>query len=65
MTSQPGQQRIAIHKLLNISRMKGSQTMKFGELMEYPRYIFFFKNYAENEVGKLFQTAFCFFKKAF
>ena len=27
--------------------------MKFGQLIEYPREIFFFKNYAENEAEKL------------
>ena len=37
MTSQPGQQGITIHKLLNISRIKGNQTMKFGQLIEYPK----------------------------
>ena len=35
MTSQPGQQTISIHVLPNISRSKGNQTMKFGQLMEY------------------------------
>ena len=35
MTSQPGQQAIVIHILLNISRRKGNQTMKFGQLIEY------------------------------
>ena len=35
MTSQPGQQIIAIHILSNISRGKGNQTMKFGQLIEY------------------------------
>ena len=35
MTSQPGQQTIVIHILPNISRNKGKQTMKFGELIEY------------------------------
>ena len=35
MTSQPGQQTIAIHILPNISRSKGNQTMKFGQLIEY------------------------------
>ena len=37
MTSQPGQQGIKIHKLLNISRITGNQTMKFGQLTEYPK----------------------------
>ena len=35
MTSQPGKQTIAIHIMLNISIDKGSQTMKFGQLIEY------------------------------
>ena len=35
MTSQPGLQTIAIHILPNISRSKGKQTVKFGQLIEY------------------------------
>ena len=35
MTSQPGKQTIAIHILPNISKSKGNQTIKFGQLMEY------------------------------
>ena len=35
MTSQPGQQTIAIHILTNISGSKGNQAMKFGQLIEY------------------------------
>ena len=34
MTSQPGKQTIPIHILLNISRSKGNQKMKFGHLIE-------------------------------
>ena len=34
MTSQPGQQRIAIHILSNISRNKGKETLKFGQVKE-------------------------------
>ena len=34
MTSQPGQQTIAIHIFPNISRSKDNQTMKFGQLIE-------------------------------
>ena len=33
--TQTGQQIIAIHKFPNISRSKGNQTMKFGQLLEY------------------------------
>ena len=35
MTSQPGQQKIPIYILPNMSRSKGNQTMKFGQLIEY------------------------------
>ena len=35
MTSQPGKQLIAIHILPIISRSKGNETMKFGQLVEY------------------------------
>ena len=35
MTSQPGEETIAIHILPNISRSKGNQAMKFGQLIEY------------------------------
>ena len=34
MTVQPGQQTITIHILPNISRNKGDQTIKFGQLIE-------------------------------
>ena len=35
MTSQPGQQTIAIYILPNISRSKANQTMEFRQLIEY------------------------------
>ena len=35
LTSQPGKQKIAIHILPNISRSKGNQKIKFGQLIEY------------------------------
>ena len=38
--------------------------MKFGQLKEYNNIIFFFKNYAENEAGRLFPDLFLSFKKA-
>ena len=34
MMSQPGYQTMAIHILTNISRNKGDQAMKFGQLVE-------------------------------
>ena len=48
MTSQPGQETNAIHILPNISRSKGNQTMKFGQLLEYNmRNIFVEKSYTK------------------
>ena len=35
LTSQPGWQTITVHILPNISRSKGNQTLKFGQLIEY------------------------------
>ena len=46
MTSQPGQQTIAIHILTNISGSKGNQAMKFGQLIERNRNLFF-KNHTK------------------
>ena len=64
MTSKSGLQLITIHILLNISWIKGNQTMKFGQLTEYPKRNIFLKNYAENEAGELVPVRFLFFKKA-
>ena len=56
---------ITIHILPNISRSKGNQTLKFGQVIEYiTREIFFFKNYTENVAGRLVLDLFLFFKKA-
>ena len=39
--------------------------MKFGQLLEHnKRNIFFFKNHAENETGRLVPDLFLFFEKA-
>ena len=35
MTSQPGKQRTVAQILLNLSRSKGNDTIKFGQLLEY------------------------------
>ena len=35
MTSQPGYQTVTMHGLLNISRSKGIQIIKFGQLTKY------------------------------
>ena len=48
MTSQSCQQTISIHILPNISRYKGDQIMKFGQLIEYNmRNVFAEKSYIE------------------
>ena len=48
MTSQPGQQTIAIHILPNISRSKDNQAMKFGQSIEYNmKNIFLKKSYTK------------------
>ena len=47
MMPQPGQQTIVIHILPDISRSKGNQAMKFGQLIEYNmKNIFLEKSYA-------------------
>ena len=53
MTSQTGQQIITIHILSIISRIRGNQTMKFGNLIEYNWEILFLKNHTQNVVEKL------------
>ena len=46
MTSQPGKQTIETHILANISRSKGNQKMKFGQLKQNDiRNIFLGKSY--------------------
>ena len=35
MIAQPGKQKTAMHILLNISRSKGNQAMKFSHLIGY------------------------------
>ena len=48
MTLQLGKQTIAIRLLPNISRIKGNQTMKFGQLIVYDmRNTFLEKSYAK------------------
>ena len=48
MTTQPGKETTAIHILPNISRNKGNQTMKFGQLIQYnTRHKFLEKSYTK------------------
>ena len=53
ITSQPGLQTTAIHILPDISQSKDNQPLKFGQLIEYNKTNIFFKNYAENEAGRV------------
>ena len=53
MTSQPGYQTITIRILSNISRSKGNQTMKFGQLTEYNQRNIFLQNYPGNEADRI------------
>ena len=48
MTSQSGKQTVAINILSNISRSKGNQAMKFGQLIKHNmKNIFFEKSYTK------------------
>ena len=57
MTSQRGEQTIAIHILPYISKGKDNQTMKFGQLIVTWEK-FFLKNQTQNVVKKLVPNAF-------
>ena len=45
MTSELGLRTIVIHILSNISRSKGNQTMKFGQLIDYNMRIIFIEKW--------------------
>ena len=51
MTSQPGQQTIAIHTLRNMSRSKCNQAVKCGPFIEYDMWNI---SHTQNVVEKLF-----------
>ena len=59
MTSQSSYETNAIHILTNISRSKGNQTMKFGQLIEYNmRTIFLEKSFSKCGGESVPQTLF-------
>ena len=58
MTSQRGKQTIAIHTLPNISIIKGSQTIKFGQLIEYDMRNTFLKKSCEKCGGETIVRSF-------
>ena len=43
MTSQPGKQTITLRILLNISRRKGNEKIKFGQSIDYKKGNIFLK----------------------
>ena len=53
---------ITIHILRNILRSKGSQKMKYTQLIKCNKKIFFLKIHAENEAGRLVPDFFLFYK---
>ena len=62
MTAQPGKQTIAIHILSNISKSKGNQKIKIGQLIEYNmRQTFHGKSYIKYGGETIFRP---FFKKS-
>ena len=56
--SQTGYHTIAIDISPDISKSKGNQTMKFGQLVENNIRKIFLKNYEQNEVDKLVPDSF-------
>ena len=52
MNLKSEKQTVAIHILSNISKRKGNQTTKFGQLIQYNVGVFFIKNHADREAGK-------------
>ena len=61
MKSQSGQQTVTIRILPNISRSKGNQTMKFGQLIEYNKGNIFIQKLCKNETDRLGPDLFLFF----
>ena len=53
MSSQTGQQIIAVHILPNSSRSIGNETIKFGQLIKYNMINFLLKNHTQILVEKL------------
>ena len=50
MMLKPGKQVITIHRLPNISRSKGNQTLKFGQLIEQNMRKLLTKNHTQDVV---------------
>ena len=55
---------MTIHILPNFARSKGSQTLKFGQVVEYDKRNVFRRKSCRNEAERLAADLFLFFKKA-
>ena len=64
-TSQPGYQRITINILLDISGIKGYQTMKFGQLIEHNKRNIFHQKPCRKRGGKTSSRPLFVFLKSF
>ena len=58
MTSQPGEQTILIHIIPNISKSKGNQVIKFGQLIKYNTSTIFLEKSHKKYGGETSQTLF-------
>ena len=58
MMSQPGEQTVAIHLLPSISKTKGKQAIRFGQLIEHEMRKFLLKKLHTKCEGETFQTLF-------
>ena len=58
ITSQPGEQAIAIYTFTNISLSKSNEAMEFCQLIEYNMRKFFLQDNIQNVVEKLFPGPF-------
>ena len=58
VTSQPGKETFAMHILPSISKSKGNQTMKFGQLINITWGTFFFKKHTQIVLEILFPGPF-------
>ena len=64
MTSQPGQQTVAIHIFPNISQSQNNQTMKLGQLIQNNRRNIFIQKLYRKWAGRLVPDLFLFSKNA-
>ena len=64
MTSQPGQQTVAIHIFPNISQSQNNQTMKLGQLTQNNRRNIFIQKLYRKWAGRLVPDLFLFSENA-